>query len=182
MMMSCAVIGRSYDKRNIDAIDITKRDVEPRYESVHTCGVLDTETLLSRLDDRGVKNVEIARALGLPDSRAAEIRSRKRTLKLDEAAKLVRAFQLEEAREVPPIPLPILRLVVRHMAERLRARPGDELVEELSQDLRAFSSFLADRRVRQSIEAAEGFFEALRFRRPSAEEAARQGNDPHHAK
>jgi antitoxin component HigA of HigAB toxin-antitoxin module len=182
MMMSCAVIGRSYDKRNNDAIEITKRDVEDCYDSVHSSRVLDTEELLALLDSKGIKNVQIAKALGLPDSRAAEIRSRKRAIKLDEAAKLVRAFQLEEARQVPPVPLPIFRLVIRDLAHQLHVRPSEEQVEALADELRAFASFLSDRRVRQSIEAAEGFFQALRFRRQGAEEEAPQGTDPHPAR
>jgi hypothetical protein len=144
--------------------------------------VLDTKELLERLAEKGVKNVQIARALGLPDSRVPEIKSGKRALKLDEAVKLVRAFQLEEAREVPAVPVAVTRLLVRHVAERLQARASEDLLEDVAQDLRAFGVFLADRRVRQSLEAAEGFFQALRYRRPGAEEEAPQGSDPHHAK
>jgi len=51
-------------------------------------------------------------------------------------------------------------------------------LQELAEDLRAFSVFAANPKVRQSVEAAEGFFQALQLRRPEAEEEARQGSDP----
>jgi hypothetical protein len=182
-MMSETLISRhAYDICRVKSTVPTNTVVAHRYESVHNLGVLDTDNLLRLLDERGIKNVQIARALGLPDSRVPEIKSRKRALKLDEAVKLVRAFQLEEGHEVPPLPVPIVRLLVRHVAERLRARASEELLEDVSQDIRAFGVFAADRRVRQSLEAAEGFLQALRYRRPEAEEEAPQGTDPHHAK
>jgi antitoxin component HigA of HigAB toxin-antitoxin module len=180
-MMSNAVINPPYDFCTDNARGNTKQDIAAAYESAHSDAMLGTEDLLSRLDALGIKNVQIAKALGLPESRASDIRARRRALKLDEAVKLVRAFQLEEAREVPPVPLPIMRLVARHIAERLQARASEAILEDVAQDLRAFGVFLADRRVRSSLEAAEGFFQALRYRRPGVEEEAPQGNDPHHA-
>jgi hypothetical protein len=139
--------------------------------------VLDTDELLSRLDARGVRNIDIARALGLPDSRVPEIRKKTRALKLDEAVKLVRVFSLEQ--EVPAAPPPdsILRLVVRYVAEQLGVHPQNGQLEELTQDVRAFSAFVADPRVRRSVEAAEGFFQALRLRRPEPEPTGQQGTD-----
>ena len=172
---------RPYIYRRDYASGITNSVVAGRYDSVQSSGMIDTEELLRRLDDRNIKNVQIARALGLPDSRIPEIRSRKRAIKLDEAAKLVRAFELEEAREVPPVPLPIMRLAVRYVALQLRANPPEETIEECAKVLRAFSAFLSDRRVRQSVDAAEGFFRALSLRLPESDEEARQQTDPHHA-
>jgi hypothetical protein len=60
------------------------------------------------------------------------------------------------------------------VAEELGAAPDDSRLEELSEDLRAFSEFVADPKVRRSLEAAESFFQAMRFRRPKvAKEALR---------
>lgn len=145
--------------------------------------VLDTDELLDRLKAKGVKNVEIARVLNLPDSRIPEIRDKRRALKLDEGAKLVRAFGLEPSPEAVPLPPPILRLAVRYLAAELGHSPeeDDRQLEELIADIQAFSEFVADPKVRRSIEAAEGFFQAMRFRRRTPAAAAPSGTDPHHA-
>lgn len=139
-------------------------------------GMLDTDALLAELDAKNIRNVEIAKALGLPDSRVPEIRKKKRALKLDEAVKLVRAFELE--RGVKPVPPPVLRLAVRYVVESLRAQADEDQIEELAQDLRAFSEFVSDPKVRESIEAAEGFFRAMSLRRPPAGQEAQRESDP----
>lgn len=54
------------------------------------------EQILARLDDAGVRKSQIARTLGIPDSRVAELYGGRRLLKLDEAVKLVEAYRLEE--------------------------------------------------------------------------------------
>jgi hypothetical protein len=138
--------------------------------------VLDTDELLSRLDAKGIRNVEIARVLNLPDSRIPEIRRKDRALKLDEAAKLVREFALE--RDSTPLPNSIMRLFVQYMADQLGARLESDQLEELMQDVRVFSAFVADPKVRRSVEAAEGFFQALRLRRPVPESTDPQETDP----
>ena len=145
--------------------------------------MFDTDELLARLKAKGVKNVEIARALDLPDSRVPEIKDKRRTLKLDEAVKLVRAFGLEQDQAALPLPPQVIRLLVRYVAMQIGAplEQDDPRLEELTADLRAFSAFVADPKVRRSIEAAEGFFEAMRLRRPIAEPEARQGTDPQNA-
>lgn len=142
---------------------------------------MDTDELLARLQAKGVRNVDMARALDLPESRIPEIKKKTRSLKLDEAAKLVRAFGLEQAGEAIPLHPAVLRLVVLYVATSLGA-PVDgreHQIAELSEDLRAFSEYVSDPRVRQSIEAAEGFFQAMRLRRPGAESAGQPENDPH---
>jgi hypothetical protein len=136
--------------------------------------VLDTDQILAALDEKGVRNVDIARTLGLPDSRIPEIKRKERKLSLDEGVKLARAFELEPGQAVQPLPPAVSRLVVRYVAEELGAAPDDSRLEELSEDLRAFSEFVADPKVRRSLEAAESFFQAMRFRRPKvAKEALR---------
>lgn len=178
IMSDTLISGRPYANRRIKSTVPTNSVVALCYDSVHPNWVFDTDRLLEILDERGVKNVQIAKALGLPDSRIPEIRQKRRALKLDEAAKLVRAFELEEGREVPALPPAVMRLVVRHVANCLRIQPSEQQVADIAEDLRAFGSFVADRKVRQSIEAAEGFFQAMRFRRQGSEEEAQQETDP----
>jgi cytochrome P450 len=141
--------------------------------------MLDTDELLARLEERGIRNVDIARTLGLPDSRVPEIKRKERALKLDEGAKLVRAFGLEQEPRATPIPPQMIQLSVRYVAamlgvprERLEAQMG-----ELTATLRAFSEFVSDPKVRRSIESAEGFFQAMLLR-PRAESEAPPGTDP----
>lgn len=180
-MMSEAFMPLPYDNCRVAVNSATNCVVARFYETVQFMRVIDTDELLTRLKARDIRNADIARALNLPDSRIPEIRTKRRALKLDEAATLVRVFQLEEAREVAPIPLPAMRLVVRWVASRLRVHPTEAQVEELAIALRAFSAFVSDRKIRTSIDAAEGFFRALDIQRPKPEEEAPPGTDPHHA-
>lgn len=144
--------------------------------------MLDTDQLLAMIEERGIRNVDIARALGLPDSRVPEIKQKKRALKLDEGVKLARAFGLEPNRPVAPLPPAVSRLVVRYIAQELGMSPDDRHLEELSADLRAFSEFVADPKVRRSLDAAESFFQAMRLRRPAAEREAERESDPRPAR
>jgi hypothetical protein len=176
-MMSEAVMQPTYDERRSLSTAPTNSVVAAYYDSSNFPLVLDTEELLARLEARGVRNVEIARALDLPDSRVPEIRSRRRRLTLDEAAALDRAFELKLG--PPPLPIPVLRLVVRHVGRALgvsQERVHAQL-EDLAEDLRAFSEFVSDPKVRRSIEMAEGYFEALIRRPPKARSEARPEND-----
>ena len=141
--------------------------------------MLDTDELLARLEERGIRNVDIAKTLGLPDSRVPEIKRKERALKLDEAAKLVRAFELEQDRSASPLPDPVLRLVVQYVAVALGAQPERvrARLEELTEDLRAFSEFVSDPKVRRSIEMSEGFLRAMALRRPKPVSEAAPGTD-----
>lgn len=141
--------------------------------------VIDTDELLRRLDAKGVRNIDIARALHLPDSRVPEIKRKERALKLDEAVKLVQAFGLEQDSAVVPLPPQILRLVAQYVATTLGV-PQERIQErmaDLTEDLRAFAEFVADPKVRRSVEAAEGFFRAMALRRPAPGSAAPQESD-----
>jgi hypothetical protein len=142
--------------------------------------MLDTDALLEKLDEKKIRNIDIARVLGLPDSRVPEIKQRTRALKLDEAARLVQAFELEPDRGATPLPPSVLRLVVQYVAVRMGVPEGriHGLSDEVTEDLRAFSEFVSDPKVRRSIEAAEGFFRAMLLRRPDAESEAQPGTDP----
>lgn len=161
----------------------TKWVVALSYALRQSGGVLDTDELLTKLKEKGVRNVDIARVLDLPDSRVPEIRDKRRALKLDEGAKLVRAFGLEPSPEAVPLPAPILRLAVRYLAAELGRSPDEDQqqLEDLIADIQAFSEFVADPKVRRSIEAAEGFFQAMRLRRRAPPKEAPSETDPHHA-
>jgi hypothetical protein len=161
---------------------ITICGVAPRYDYAQTPGVLDTDELLRRLEARGVRNIEIARVLGLPDSRIPEIKDKRRALKLDEGAKLTRAFGLEPAHKADPLPGSVVRLLVRYIAAELRADTTEAHLAELAEDVRAFAEFVADPKVRSSVEAAEAFFQAMRLRRPKSEAKGRSETDHDHAR
>jgi hypothetical protein len=170
----------SYDICRLPVNGLTNCVVDAAYDSLHPRVMLTTEELLGALKAKGVRNIEIARVLNLPDSRVPEIRDRRRALKLDEAAKLVQAFELEPVRPASPLSPRVIRLLVQYVAmalgvprDRVEARLG-----ELTEDLRAFSEFVGDPKVRHLPEAAEGFFRALVLRRPRLESEAEPGSDP----
>jgi transcriptional regulator with XRE-family HTH domain len=148
--------------------------------------MLTTRELLDRLGQRGIKNHQIAKALGVSPSRVTEMRKGERTIKLDEAAKLVSEFELEEPLalvKVPVLPAPIARLVVTYVAGELGLAEADPAqLEDIAQDVRAFAEFVSDPAVRESIDAAETFFQAMRLRRPKPEPVAPPGNDHQPAK
>lgn len=140
--------------------------------------MLNTDQLLEQLKAMNVRNVDIARVLELPDSRVPEIRDKRRALKLDEAVKLVQAFGLESNESLPQPPVAIFRLVVRHVAARLGVPVNDQALASLAEDLRAFSGFVADPKVRRSVEMAEGYFHALQTRHQGPEVEAPPRTDP----
>jgi hypothetical protein len=142
--------------------------------------MFDTDELLARLAYKKVKNADIARALGLPDSRVPEIKRKDRALKLDEAVKLVRAFGLEQDQAAVPLSAPVLRLLVRYIGSELgvNLEANEARLVELTEDIRAFAEFVADPKVRRSIDAAEGFFRAMHLRRPRVDIEAPPENDP----
>lgn len=141
--------------------------------------MLDLDALLQRLEK--VRNVDIARVLDLPDSRIPDIRRKERALKYEEGVKLIQAFELEQGSVPGALPPAILRLVVLYVAQALGVPPErtQANVEGLAEDLRAFSEFALDPKVRSSLDAAEGFFRAMKaVRRPGAGSEAPPGNDP----
>ena len=119
-----------------------------------------TPELLARLRERGIRNLDMARALALPDSRIPELYSGRRSLKHDEAVKLVAAFGLED----PPMMVSDtdLTALIKHVAEVL-GRPigdGDERLEGLKGDFQAFAEFQDDPAMR-SLGASAAFFRCL---------------------
>lgn len=144
--------------------------------------MLDTDELLAALKARNIRNIDMARTLDLPDSRIPEIRDKRRKLTLDEGAKLVRAFGLEQAQAVVPVPQPVTRLMILYIAQMV-GRPLDPDSTEMAEliaDIQAFARFVADPQVRDSAEAAEGFFRAMQLRSRTASEDQSENNQ-HHA-
>ena len=160
--MSATVMQPSYANRRENASPTTNCGVDNYVANRHLSYVFNTKELLSHLEAVNARNVDMARVLGLPDSRIAEIRKGRRALKLDEAAKLVAHYRLDETK-ISPLSLPVARLVVLHLARSLGADISDRQVGELASDVRAFSSFLADPRVRESVESAESFLQGLQL-------------------
>ena len=186
LMMSNAVIPTSdSENRNFTQAELAKGVIAPFTAQVHLGGVLTTAELLARLTERGIARNEIAKALGVHPSRVTEMFKGDRNIKLDEAAKLVSAFDLESAQSqrVSPLPGPIAKLIVLYVAEELRIdlQRNSALIEALSEDVRAFAEYVTDPRARESIDLAEAFFRAMRLRRPDPESKATQGTDSHSA-
>ena len=167
-MISAAVMPLYYERRKICQAPVTKRGVAFDGTKLQFASVLNSTQLLARLTEADIKNVEIARALNIPESRVSEMRSGKRRIKLDEAVKLVDTFDLDpedKASQITPLTTPIARLLVLHVAQSLRTELPEETVADLAADLRAFALFASDPQVRDSLQAADGFLQALRIRR-----------------
>jgi predicted XRE-type DNA-binding protein len=167
-MISAVDMTASYVNRKICQVPVTKRGVAFDGTKLQFASVLNSSQLLARLSEAEIKNVDIARALGIPESRVSEMRAGKRRIKLDEAVKLVDAFDLDpeaDASQITPLTMPIARLLVLHVAQSLRADLPEETVADLAADLRAFALFASDPQVRDSLQAADGFLQALRIRR-----------------
>lgn len=151
----------------------------------HYDKVLDTAELLTRLDEKGIRPTDIAKVLGVSPSRVTEIKKGQRSVKLDEAVKLVAAFDLElpPVQRVPPLPAPIARLVVQYVAMELNCdlSANQERIADLSEDVRAFAEFVTDPKVRGSVEGAEAFFRAMQLRRPREAEEGPPGTSPEQA-
>jgi len=136
--------------------------VDANYSAANHPAMLGTDELLAKLKEAGVRHVDMARALGLPTSRIAEMYSGKRGVRLDEGKALVEAFNLDEVRAspaVPPINEQTARLLVLHVANTLGVSlsPADPRVRELALDFQAFSKFARDHLPAPTPDATSGF-------------------------
>lgn len=144
--------------------------------------VLRTADLLRILEERGIPKTEIAAVLNIGKSRVTELFKGDRALKLDEAATLVERYDLESGLDpsAAPLPVSIYQLAIRYIAGELGVSdPDPPLLHDLALDVRAFVAHVRDPRVRDSIEAAEQFFRAMRLRRPGQQSEDRLESDPH---
>jgi transcriptional regulator with XRE-family HTH domain len=183
-MMSAAVIDTGYNEnRELCKGSFANSVIYPNGFPAQPNIVFTTGELLARLDERGVKNAAIARALNVSPSRVTEIKKGERRLQLDEAAKLVVAFELESPpspARVVPLSGRVTRLLVEYVALELGCDPvlNQARIDELTKDVRAFAAHVADPKARDSEELAETFFQALRLRRLASEEEVPEGSDP----
>ena len=136
--------------------------------------MLSKGELLAALVAHGVSNADMMSVLDMPSSRVSEImraapgndtKLKPRELTYDEGVKLVEAFLPELVQPVAPLPQPILRLIVRHIARRLDCELSEAQLEDLAEDLRAFAEYAADPKVRGNADLTEAFFRALEIRR-----------------
>lgn len=165
------------EKRNAMQGPVSPFVIYPPERIQQTTAMLTTRELLARLREKGVKNADIARALNVTPSRVTELFDNRRALKLDEAVKLAAAFELIEplsSRRESPLPPAIARLAVSHIAAQLGIplAEDDPRLRELAEDLRAFVEFVNDPKVRESIDLAMAFLQAMRIRRPAPEEVS----------
>lgn len=138
--------------------------IEIASRSAQTRAMLSSADLLRMLEERKIKRSAIAAVMGIDPAGVTRLYDGDRKLTLDEAKRLVEAFNLNGVAS-NPLSVPIARLLVLYAADALQARlePEDPRVEELARDLRAFSMFAADPQVRESTEAVQGFFQGLRL-------------------
>ena len=68
-MISAVVMPTPYVNRKICQVPVTKRGVAFDGTKLQFASVLNSTQLLARLTEADVKNVEIARALNIPESR-----------------------------------------------------------------------------------------------------------------
>lgn len=182
-MMSETVMPKAItENRNATQGAFPKAVIYPKEPLGQFTGMLTTAELLRLLDERQIRNADIARAIGVSPSRVTELRKGERAVKLDEAAKLVAAFDLESQPipRVAPVHPAVARLIVLYIAAELGfdAQSNPALVRELTEDVRAFSEFVVEPTVRGNPEAVEAFFQAMRLRRPRLEDTGRQESDP----
>ena len=174
--MSSAVMPHPYaNRREMQAL-FTLTGVDNLCAARNAALMMTGDQILARLKDAGIRKRDIAQTLRIPDSRVAEMYGGRRQMKLDEAVRLVEAFKLDETPQgITPLTTPIARLLVQHVALAVGAQldPESPVVSALAADLRAFSEFAADRRVRDSIQAADGFLHGIRLRRIGAEASQR---------
>jgi hypothetical protein len=176
-MSETVMFGGCTENRNTPQGAIPICVISPPNAFGQSVRVLNTKELLAKLRAKGVINADIARALNIKPSAVTELfKDGGRKLKLDEAVRLVEVFELEEAPSPtePLLPAPVSQLIVQHIALELgRPLPQDApQLQELAEDLRAFSEFVTDQRARESVELSTAFFRAIRLRRPAPEEVS----------
>lgn len=167
-------MGVTYGNRKLASIGFPLFGIAQQQNKRHLPDMIGSGELLARLKEANIKPVQIARAMGVAPSRVTELYNGTRQLKLDEAVKLVGAFQIDESpARITPLTIPVARLVVRHLARSLRTDVDDSEVTTLAEGLRAFFLFVANPHVRERLDAIEGFLESLEIQRQVREETER---------
>jgi DNA-binding transcriptional regulator LsrR (DeoR family) len=138
--------------------------------------VLRQSDILAELTARGINQGQIAEALGIARPNANKLfnpatkTGKTRTLTYDEGVTLIERFNLDQPDDVPvePMAVPAARLAVQYVAQQLGVRidPDDERVEDLAQDIRAYSEFVAAARIGENQDRAQGWLDGRRSRSP----------------
>jgi hypothetical protein len=188
MMSETVMFGSDTDFRNYAQVPIPNCAIYAPLPEPRITGMLTTTEILRELEARNIPKTEIARVAGVGKSRVTELfeaiahepKNKPRKLSHDEAVRLVEGFGLEQAPPASPLPVQVCRLLARHVGRKLGVPlPDDDArLTDLTKDLRAFSRFVSDPQVRQSIEAAEGFFRTMEMLHLEDPEEARPGTDP----
>lgn len=165
--------------RNTLASPITASVIDRFGAYLHASNMLSARELLDALDAKSVSRADIARALGIAPPRVTELYKGERQLKLDEAKRLVEAFNLDgDASLSPVLSEQVSRLLVLHVASHLAMPidPADERVEGLALDLQALSQFARDHRSELSTDAASGFLRGRKGNVQRIDQASRTRN------
>ena len=186
LSMICAdVINRRYNENRDVCNSFIANSVIYGFGSLRQPNpMLTTGELLARLEAKGVKNAEIARALSVSPSRVTEMKKGVRRIQLDEAVKLIEVFALESPPSqgrVPDLPAPVIRLVVQYIAARIQDEgSAPEALDDIAEDVRAFASLVADPKVRELItpELAQAFLGALTPHRRDTGPTSLTASDP----
>jgi hypothetical protein len=133
---------------------------------MESCLMFSTAQLLEALDAKlgHGKGVAISDCLKINSASASRLVNGERSLKLDEAKKLVEQFGLQAPQpKVGPISPEVMRLLLLHVARSLglTLRPDDPKIDEVARDLRMVLSLAPDSSVLQSEDAAKGFLLGL---------------------
>ena len=149
--------------------------VDCRTVSRHQAWVLSAQDILDRLKAAGITHERIARVLGVSTPNATRLYNpdpktgKCRKLGYDEGVSLVVEFGLEDSHDetpIEPMAVPVARLAVQYVAQQLGAKidPDDERVEDLAQDIRAYSEFVAAAQIGDNQERAQGWLDGRRSR------------------
>jgi transcriptional regulator with XRE-family HTH domain len=134
------------------------------------------DEILTELLARGITQVQIAEALGIARPNANKLfnpaakTGKKRVLSYDEGVTLIEKFELDRPDDAPvePMAVPVARLAVQYVAQQLGVKidPDDERVEDLAQDIRAYSEFVAAAQIGENPDRAQGWLDGRRSRLP----------------
>ena len=140
----------------------------------HARTMLRQADILTELAARGIKQGEIADALGITRPNANKLfkpaakTGKTRSLTFDEGVTLIERFGLDKPDDSPVEAMGVraARLVVQYVAQQLGVKidPDDGRVEDLAQDIRAYSEFVATAHVGDNQDRAQGWLDGRRSR------------------
>ncbi len=137
------------------------------------------EALMIALRERGVKQEEIARVLGIAQANVSKLYNsvsktgKPRKLSYDEGVALINAFGLDpqnDSAPIEPMSVPVARLAVQYVAQQLGVRidPDDQRVEDLARDIQAYSELAAASQIGDNLDEARGWLRGRGSRRSTS--------------